>query len=144
MNPFVTTQNKRPGLCCVRGCRGKVTARQRKKQGRFCRRCKEDRYKATHPYAYSLNKLRNNARRRGIPFDLTLEEWIMFCDLTGYVDARGRGAEDLTVDRIRSGEGYTLNNIRALTNRKNGRKGYIEKKLQKLRERARLLSKHAA
>lgn len=130
MDPFALNPKARPGCCKVKGCRGRVKTGTG--NGRFCRRCREHRYKLTHPYAYSLNKLRNNAKRRGIPFDLNLEEWVMFCDLTGYVDAHGRGAEDLSVDRIDNSKGYTLDNIRALTVSVNARKWHIQQKLTRL------------
>jgi hypothetical protein len=130
MDPFTLDPRPRPGRCRVKGCRHHVTPGQRRKQGGFCRRCKEDRYKVRHPYTYALNKLRNNARRRGHAFDLTLEEWIMFCDLTGYVDARGRGAEDLSIDRIRDSEGYTLSNIRVLTVSENSRRAAVRRKIE--------------
>ncbi|EIQ01120.1 hypothetical protein OpiT1DRAFT_05688 [Opitutaceae bacterium TAV1] len=132
MDPFVTSTTKPRHMCKVKGCRHRVTATQRRKQGGFCRRCKELRYKATHPYTYTLNKLRNNARRRGIPFDLTLEEWIMFCDLTGYMTVSGRFADNLSVDRIDPKRGYTLDNIRAVTVSMNARYVHVQAKLDRL------------
>lgn len=130
MDPFRLNPKPRPGCCKVKGCRGRTKSGT--SNGQFCRRCREHRYKLTHPYAYSLNKLRNNAKRRGIPFDLSLEEWIMFCDLTGYVDAHGRGAEDLSVDREKDELGYTLSNIRAVTVSVNSRKWHLQQKLTRL------------
>lgn len=132
MDPFVLRPNPRPGQCVVVGCRSRVTAKARVKQGRFCRRCKEARYKSLHPYTYTLNKLRNNARRRGIHFDLTLEEFVMFCDVSGYMAAHGRMADDLSIDRRRDSEGYVIDNIRAITVGENARKAAIARKLDRL------------
>jgi hypothetical protein len=130
MDPFILRANPRPGRCAVHGCRSRVASGT--SNGRLCRRCREHRYKALHPYTYHLNKLRNNARRRGIAFDLTLEEFTMFCDLTGYMAAHGRFADDLSIDRIRDSEGYVLDNIRAITVSENRRKQAITQKLDRL------------
>jgi hypothetical protein len=132
MDPFTLRPTPRPGHCVVAGCRSRVTAKARVKQGRFCRRCKEERYKKLHPYTYTLNKLRNNARRRGIAFDLTLEEWMMFCDASGYMAAHGRAADDLSIDRIRDSEGYVIDNIRAITVGENARKAAVARKLDRM------------
>jgi hypothetical protein len=131
MDPFKLRLNRRPDRCDVHGCRSHPAPGRR-----FCRRCREARYRLFHPYTYSLNKLRNNARRRGHDFDLTLEEWVMFCDLTGYVDARGRGADNLSVDRIDPAQGYTLHNIRAITVAQNSRQAAVDRKLARLRAAA--------
>jgi hypothetical protein len=56
-----------------------------------------------------------NAKRRRKPFDLTLEQFSNFCMKTGYGELKGKTATSLSVDRIRSWEGYTVNNIRAIS-----------------------------
>ena len=123
-------------------CRRPISDDELRRHGRLCRKCKEARYKAAHPYAYSLNKLRNNAKRRGIAFDLTLEEWIMFCDLTGYVHACGRGADSLSVDRIDASKGYSLDNIRAVTLAENTRVAWVNRKIRQWIERRQILVKY--
>ncbi len=130
MDPFILVQRRDGSRCSVKGCRGHVS--KSRTHGPVCRRCADRRYKALHPYTYALNKLRNNAKRRKIPFDLTLEEFIMFCDVTGYMGAAGRFADDLSIDRIRDWEGYNINNIRTLTVGENSRKQHIRTKLEKL------------
>lgn len=134
MDPFVTQTTKPRGVCKVKGCSRKISSRKNHKRGGFCRRCAEHRYKARHPYAYALNKLRNNARRRGIPFELTLEEFIMFCDLTDYMSASGRFADCLSIDRIDPKRGYTLDNIQAVTVSVNSRHAHIQTKVEKLKQ----------
>lgn len=110
-----STAGKHGDKCRVVGCGKKLSSAHRKKYGCICRSCAYTRYSLKHPHAYTLNKLRNNAKRRGIECTLTLEQWIDFCNATGYIDARGRESESLTVDRKKSSLGYTADNIRVLT-----------------------------
>jgi hypothetical protein len=65
----------------------------------------------------------NNAKRRGKVFTLTLEEFEKFCQETDYIAKKGVKKKSLTIDRERNEEGYTVDNIRALPNDENARKG---------------------
>lgn len=126
MDYFAIKAAPRSGYCCVRYCRDKLPAK-RCHTGLFCRRCKDRRYAATNPLAYTFNKLRNNAKRRKIDFTLTRAEWEMFCEATGYDRLRGKLGYALTVDRIDRTLGYHLDNIQTLTNSDNVSKGNKER-----------------
>lgn len=76
-----------------------------------------------NPTSYTYSKLRQSARRRGIPFLLTVLEWERFCEATGYLELRGRGAEELSVDRIDEKGPYAIWNIQALSVSANVSKG---------------------
>ena len=51
-------------------------------------------------------------------------------EATGYLDLRGRGAEQLHLDRINSRLGYSVENVRVVTASENCRKGSYEKKIR--------------
>ncbi len=111
-------------LCCVRGCRHKP-----EKTGRFCRRCRDRRYKQTHPISYAWDKLKYNARRRGKPFTITFGYFEQWCLETGYIEHVGKTAQALTIDRKDFLKGYEPGNLQILTNQDNGRKAHLDKKL---------------
>lgn len=106
---------------CVAVC---VTKHCRKPgyRGSYCHSCHKRRYKERHPERYAYQTLRNNARRRGHAFDLTLEQFVQFAFKTGYMAGRGRYKESLHIDRIDETGGYTIDNIQVLTNTENVRK----------------------
>jgi hypothetical protein len=80
----------------------------------------------------AFKDLRSNAKRRGIAFDLTLEEFVMLCDATGYMDSRGRQADDKSIDRIIPSLGYTLSNLRVIRVAENSRKAAVDRKIDRL------------
>ena len=72
---------------------------------------------------YVLNMLRRSARKRNIPFTLTVDEFKSFCAETGYLERRGKNPDSLTVDRKDWNEGYHSWNIRALAHAENSAQG---------------------
>lgn len=106
------------GRCKTPGC-----GRPRKKRNTYCCRCATRRWAANQPASYTLNKLRSNAKRRGIPFSITLEEFKAFCaSHPDYLTARGRNSRCLSIDRVKSWLGYSIDNIRLLTVAENSRR----------------------
>jgi hypothetical protein len=81
------------------------------------------RLKEKHPHTYVLNMLRHSARKRNLPFTLTLAEFKEFCDRTGYLTLRGHGKGYYTVDRIDSNRGYHADNIQMLEFLENSAEG---------------------
>lgn len=71
-------------------------------------------------YAYQTSK--DNAKRRGKEFELTLEQFEYFAVTSKYIIGKGRTRESLHMDRIRENEGYTVDNIQALKNHLNVKK----------------------
>jgi len=67
--------------------------------------------------------LRHSARKRKLPFTLTVESFKKWCDETGYLEKRGNQPGDLTIDRINRNEGYHIWNIQTLTHEENSRQG---------------------
>lgn len=89
-----------------------------------CYKCKSRKYKQDHPLEYWFNALRNNAHRRGKQFTLTINQFKMFCERTGYDKLKGQTATSMSIDRIRAHEGYTVDNIQAITLSANVKKHY--------------------
>jgi hypothetical protein len=80
-----------------------------------------------NPLKYSFQNLKDNAKRRGKEFTLTLEEFEKFAVKTAYMHRKGRGRFSYTIDRINPEKGYTLDNIQVLTNSDNVRKMHIDR-----------------
>lgn len=109
---------KPDGVCAVKKCTNARTGRHR-----YCRRCRNQRYRATNYLGYTYDKLRWSAKKRGIEFLLTIEEFGKWCAETGYLELKGRSQDAMTVDRIKSDQGYKMGNIRILSNIENATKG---------------------
>lgn len=109
-------------------CLTKYCRRRARKHRRFCHTCRSRLYAAAHPDIISFNNLKKSARRRGIPFSLTIEQFRTFAARYDYLNRRGRSAESYTVDRKRSWEGYHAGNLQVLTNRKNAAKNIADRK----------------
>ena len=89
----------------------------------LCWKCRSRKLKKERPATYVLNMIRHSARKRGIPFDLTVDEFEGFCAQTAYLSGRGNKKGNLTVDRIDRRQGYSLNNIRVLSHAENSMQG---------------------
>lgn len=114
---FALKTQSRPGKCAVRFCR-----KTAQKPNRFCRRCRDRRYAQDNPVSYAYDKLKWNAKRRGISFTLSKLEWETFCEATGYETCRGRTKLAMSVDRKKDEVGYCLDNIQVLTVSENSAK----------------------
>jgi len=103
--------------CITPGCPNKAHPK-----GAKCSTC------AAHanPIRYAYRHLKANAKRRGKPFDLTLDEFTDFAQRTEYATKRGRTATSYHIDRIDPHQGYTASNIQVLTNRENVLKQRVE------------------
>ena len=100
---------KDPKKCSTRWCRNdRVPGRS------LCHKCKSRRTKQINPHLYTFNLLRCNAKRRGKPFTLTLEEFKSFCDETGYMELKARNKNAMSIDRIDSSKGYSMDNIQIM------------------------------
>lgn len=81
----------------------------------------------------SYNNLRNNARRRGIFFAVSLDYFQEFCEQTNYLELRGIGGNDMTIDRDKPELGYIDGNLVMMTRAANAAKRYDDEK--RLREK---------
>jgi len=102
------------------------------KGSKICHKHKKQRYKERHPVKYFYNCLKQNAKRRGKSFNLTFEEFEIFCHKTEYLNKKGISATGYHIDRIDHNLGYEIGNIQILTNSENAVKGNEEKKQKNL------------
>jgi hypothetical protein len=72
-------------------------------------------YRIKNPMRYAFAMVRKSAEKRHIPFELSFDDFKKFCELTGYMESKGKNAESMTIDRIDPSLGYILDNIRVMT-----------------------------
>ena len=115
---FKISNNKPKDICVAYRCLNK-----RKTKDRFCSKHRHRYKKENNQIAHVFDKLRSNAIRRDKKFTLTLTQFKAFCADTGYLELRGRGRSDMSIDRIDPLKGYEEGNIRMITNFENAFKG---------------------
>lgn len=116
-SPHFTDHQKqkiRKGICATPFC-----VKNRAKQKSFCWSCVRERYRQAHPIEYAFQVLRNNAKRRGKDFTLTLEQFTVFVKQNDYMNKKGTKCKSLQIDRIDESRGYHFDNIQAITLREN-------------------------
>ncbi len=110
-------------ICATRFCR-----RQRSScRSKICNTCKSRLLRANKPVWAAFKAARDNAKRRGKVFDLTLEQYDKFVRANGYMDGKGRCSGCLHIDRIDALLGYTIDNITILTAEENSAKAHADK-----------------
>lgn len=103
--------------CRNDGCRKKA------QQGRaVCRPCRTIAERERNPVRYSWLNGRKNARHRGIPWSLTLEEYESIAVPSGYMARKGRFKFSLHMDRKEEDVGYHYENMQVLPNHENVKK----------------------
>lgn len=112
-------------LCTVANCSKKTP-----KKYRMCYKHKREKQKLENPLSYWYDVLRQNARSRGIDFNLPKSDFKIFCDRTNYLEKKGKNAGGYSIDRIKSHIGYQLDNLQVLTLSQNSRKRWIDLKIQ--------------
>ena len=103
--------------CATRFCTRKVKAKG------LCAKCYNRYQRKNNPIQYAYQTLKDNSKRRGKEFLLTLEEFTQFCIKTEYIKGKGKKSESYSIDRIDNTKGYIVSNIRILTLSENSRKG---------------------
>ncbi len=104
----------------------------RPRDGLRCSTCRSRRFAKNNPVKYFFNLHKVNAKRRGIEFALTFNQFKDFCVEVDFIKKKGKKITSLTLDRIRSDRGYHIDNIQALPLAFNSKKvvydHYAEKK----------------
>ena len=93
----------------------KARERQRRYQQRHSEKLadKKKQYREANPKRTAFNKQKHHAKKRGIPFLITLDEWIEWWG--DDFDKRGKGALDLHMGRREDTGPYELDNIIKIT-----------------------------
>lgn len=82
---------------------------------RDCETCKARKARIKNPEREVFRDVKKSAKKRGIEFNLSFDQFMEFDKQTGFTASRGKGKEDLVIDRIDPKRGYEFDNIRALT-----------------------------
>lgn len=79
-------------------------------------------WKQRNPLRYAYQTLKDNAKRRGKEFALTIDEFAQFCYRYKYLGKKGRESDGYGVDRRDESKGYTLDNMCIKRNGNNTKK----------------------
>lgn len=104
--------------CKNEGCKGK-----RDERHKDCSKCRMRRKREANPIKAAFDNLKGNAKRRGKEFTITLEYFTSLVAESGYMEGKGRGANDLTFDRDKNELGYVPGNIKIMIKSDNSSKG---------------------
>lgn len=115
---MIVDKKKNKGLCVAYRCMQKHS-----KRDRFCHKHRKRFQKHHNPIVYTFGILKQNARRRGKPFGLTIAEFRDFCKETNYMELKGKFGKSASIDCKINKLGYVRNNIQALSLSENSRKG---------------------
>ncbi len=103
-------------LCIESGCYKKIT-----NGGRRCPACQSRRWRASNAVKAAYLTKKANAKRDGIPFEITFKEFKEWCAKNDYIKFKGQLPDSYTIDRVKtideSGKvmGYTIPNIQILS-----------------------------
>lgn len=124
-------KQSREGKCCSAWCMNAPVSGRR-----YCHKCRSRKYKYSQPHRYSYNLLRCGAKKRGIAFSLTFEEYVELWDrhpsqwqdklanLWASNSVQGRSDRDTwEIDRIDNSRGYEASNVQILKKHMNASKG---------------------
>lgn len=104
-----------PSPCHTKRCRNETTRT-------YCSTCRSRMARDRDPVRYAFTTLRNNAKRRRIPFTITLDQFRTFCKKVDYIGRKGRAADSYTIDRRHNDVGYHIDNIAVITKTENVKK----------------------
>ncbi len=76
-------------------------------------------WRLENPYEYAYQTQRNNAKRRGIDFNLTYEEWLSIWENSGHFNERGRKLGQYVMSRFNDIGDYSINNVEIIVMQKN-------------------------
>lgn len=116
MKPLAFKKHIIPGVCAVSRCTRKTHGRA------LCSTHRSQKCRLQDPVKYAWQNLKTNAKRRNIPFTITLEQFRQWCHRVTYIGFSGRSADSWTVDRIHNDIGYHIDNIQVLQNKNNIKK----------------------
>lgn len=87
-----------------------------------CDTCASRLFRANNPARDAYRQIKDRALRRGQIFKLTFQQFLHEIEGTEYLARRGRGIDELHLDRIKVDLGYVPGNLQVLTTAENLRK----------------------
>lgn len=104
-------RKKRAGVCIEPYCR--KTPREGANR---CDSCAKKRYIQKDPERYIYQTLKDNAKRRKVHFDISLDDFKDFLkDNPDYIKLKGIKKKSLQIDRIDITKGYTKGNLQSIS-----------------------------
>ncbi len=128
---FEFRKEVRPGKCPVRFCRrdSRVGDGNRKPaKHRLCAMHAKELSRLRNPIKTTFVEKRSNAKRRGVAWTLTLEQYTEVVMQQEYMDNRGHERHCLHLDRIDHTRGYEVSNLQIITCAENVAKGNKERR----------------
>jgi hypothetical protein len=117
---------KRKGQCrviyCKRPARVRIRPNMRIETDSVCITCASRLYRANNPAREAYRQIKDRAERRHQIFNLTFEQFCAIPRFDEYIAYRGRGIDELHLDRVKVHLGYVPGNIQVLTTAENLRK----------------------
>lgn len=104
--------------CCAFHCHNAPV----QKLGGLCYKHYRRKRRKLDPVGIRYQDFTGNARKRGIPCNVTLKEFRQFCVDNDYIVVKGQRGRAATIDRIRNNEGYYIGNMQILSLRANVKK----------------------
>lgn len=95
--------------CKTKDCKNKA-----RKKGLDCEMCHKRKVRGNNLIKYAYDTLKINAKRRGKIFTISYVYFEKLCLESNYHELKGRGANDLTIDRINNEIGYVEGNVRVV------------------------------
>lgn len=121
-----TSSRKRRGQCkviyCKRLARVRIRKNLRVETCSVCITCASRLYRVNNPAREAYRQIKDRAERRNQPFTITLADLLAVPRINEYLARRGRGIEDLHLDRVKVELGYVPGNLQVLTTAENLRK----------------------
>ena len=118
MKVLIIDKKKSKGLCVAYRC-----GRKPHTKDRFCPKHSKRYQKEENPIEYTFAALKQNAKRRGKDFSLTIDQFKQFCRETDYIELKGKLGSSASIDRVKPDKGYSLDNIQILSLSQNSSKG---------------------
>jgi len=124
-----TTSEKRKGQCKVIRCRRMARVEIIREKGKLrtshrsvCDTCASRLTRANRPAWDAYRQIRDRAQRRNQLFAITFEQFCAIPRFDEYIARRGRGIDELHLDRVKVERGYVPGNLQVLTTAENLRK----------------------
>lgn len=96
-----------------------------------CNTCRSRLWVEKNRVAKCWHNIKRSAKKRSLPFEISLSEFKELIKNTGYMQNKGRLSDDLTIDRDKPHLGYIPGNLIVMTKRANVKK-YHEKEKQEV------------